>query len=483
MTSLYEHLGGSVMDWIVRSSDERRLDKGEVLIAEGQKNDTLYVPLEGFLDLLMWGGKKLGVAGPGDMVGESAFVDDEPSSVSIVAAEPSLVLAMPVQRLRAAIGDGSLAAAEVYRFIASILAEKLRMAQLRLYATETALESSPTDHPDALRMGETIVAFRRTMLDLDKEAMKLGDLPEESYQRFLGEATRFMMETHATLGPASPLPENTREQLGFRLQQELLPYVLSTETADRFYSKPRGYAGDYLAIDGLYRNQPAGKGRLGPVVDRMFLSTPPAIAVRNRRRLIADEVVRTVRSSPSGTVNVLCLASGPATEIFDAFAALEDKSRLKVTLLDIDIQALAHVDELRSRSRLNGQIVLRNENLIALILGRVKMDLPPQQLVYSIGLIDYLNDKLVEKTLTYAHGVLSPGGRIIVGNFHPRNPAKEFMDHVLDWKLIHRTEEDMHRLFTASAFRSPCTNILFEEVGINLFAECVRNEAPVPAAT
>ena len=47
MTSLYEHLAGSVMDWIVRSSDERRLDKGEVLIAEGQKNDTLYVPLEG----------------------------------------------------------------------------------------------------------------------------------------------------------------------------------------------------------------------------------------------------------------------------------------------------------------------------------------------------------------------------------------------------------------------------------------------------
>ncbi len=177
-------------------------------------------------------------------------------------------------------------------------------------------------------------------------------------------------------------------------------------------------------------------------------------------------------------MNVLCLASGPATEIFDAFAALEEKNRLKVTLLDIDIQALAHVDELRTKHRLTGQIVLRNENLIALILGRAKMDLPPQHLVYSIGLIDYLNDKLVEKALNYAHAVLAPGGRIVVGNFHPRNPAKEFMDHVLEWKLIHRTEEDMHRLFTGSAFRKSCTRILFEEGGINLFAECERNGQP-----
>jgi hypothetical protein len=40
----------------------------------------------------------------------------------------------------------------------------------------------------------------------------------------------------------------------------------------------------------------------------------------------------------------------------------------------------------------------------------------------------------------------------------------------LDWRLIHRTEDDMTRLFQASAFASPCSNIRFEEQGINLFA-------------
>jgi extracellular factor (EF) 3-hydroxypalmitic acid methyl ester biosynthesis protein len=475
MNLLYEHLNNPVIEWIVESSEEQRVDKGDVLIAEGEKNNAIYFPLEGVFELIMWGDRKIGVVGPGDIVGETVLVDDAPSSVSVVASEPSLVLAMPVERLRCAMGDGKLAAAEVYRAIAAILAEKLRLVQLRAYATETALEGSSPLHPEATRMSEAVSRFRSTMLDLDKEALKTGDLPEESYQRFFTEAMQFMHYTHKTLGSDSLLPEPVREQMGYRLQEELLPYVLATETADRFYSKPRGYAGDYLAIEGLYRNQPGGKGRLGPMVDRMFLETPPAIAVRNRRKLIADEILRAVGEAGTGTVNVLCLASGPASEIFDAFSSIPDKHRLHVTLLDIDIQALAHVDALRAKQRLTAQITLRNENLIALILGRAKVALPLQHLVYSIGLIDYLNDRLVEKTLNYAHSVLAPGGRVIVGNFHPQNPAKEFMDYVLDWKLIHRSEEEMNRLFVNSAFRKPCTRILFEEGGINLFAECTRS--------
>ena len=66
--------------------------------------------------------------------------------------------------------------------------------------------------------------------------------------------------------------------------------------------------------------------------------------------------------------------------------------------------------------------------------------------MYSIGLIDYFDDKMVTRFLSYAHSRLRAGGELIVGNFHPRNPDKALMDHVLDWRLIHRTEEDMDRL-------------------------------------
>ena len=48
------------------------------------------------------------------------------------------------------------------------------------------------------------------------------------------------------------------------------------------------------------------------------------------------------------------------------------------------------------------------------------------------------------------------------------------MDHILDWKLIHRTEEDMNRLYAASSFGQACTDIRFEAAGVNMFAECIK---------
>jgi len=117
---------------------------------------------------------------------------------------------------------------------------------------------------------------------------------------------------------------------------------------------------------------------------------------------------------------------------------------------------------------------LLNANLVYILTGREKIDLRDQDLIYSIGLIDYFNDDFVVKLLNYIHGALATGGKVILGNFHPRNPDKALMDHVFDWRLIHRTEADMDRLFRASAFQRDCTNVRFEEQGINLFAECVK---------
>jgi hypothetical protein len=48
------------------------------------------------------------------------------------------------------------------------------------------------------------------------------------------------------------------------------------------------------------------------------------------------------------------------------------------------------------------------------------------------------------------------------------------MDHVFDWKLIHRDEGDIHRLFRASSFASDGSEILYEQQEINLFACCQR---------
>jgi extracellular factor (EF) 3-hydroxypalmitic acid methyl ester biosynthesis protein len=172
---------------------------------------------------------------------------------------------------------------------------------------------------------------------------------------------------------------------------------------------------------------------------------------------------------------VTSLACGPAEEIFDVFEELDDRRRLYASLVDIDLQALAHVADRRDHAELQDRIGLINANLVYLALGRQKLALNEQDLIYSIGLTDYFNDKFVIKLLNWIHGRLRLGGRVILCNFHPDNYCRELMDYVLEWRLIHRSKEDMDRLFTYSAFGRSCTRIQFEGEKINLISECVRD--------
>ena len=170
----------------------------------------------------------------------------------------------------------------------------------------------------------------------------------------------------------------------------------------------------------------------------------------------------------------MSIACGPSREVTDAFEMMDDKTRLHATLLDFDSQALSFVDKIISDMKLKKQVEFLNENIIDLISGEKNIKLEKQDLIYSAGLIDYFKDEMVIQLLNHIHDSLSPNGRVILGNFHSANPNRTLMDHVLEWRLIHRNEEDMDRLFRASKFEKPCSNIVFENEKINLFAECQR---------
>ena len=148
---------------------------------------------------------------------------------------------------------------------------------------------------------------------------------------------------------------------------------------------------------------------------------------RNRRGLLANEIFDTCTAHAGQQVNVTSLACGPAREVFDAFERLKQPSLLNVTGVDIDQEALellrVRCIEYGLSDRVNGV----HGNLIYMATGRQELALPPQNLVYSIGLIDYFNDEFVVKLMDWIYDLLRPGGRVILGNFHPRNPDKAAM--------------------------------------------------------
>ena len=317
-----------------------------------------------------------------------------------------------------------------------------------------------------------VANFKKLLVDADRQALKNNNVVP---QRLVNDVENAFRNCNAKLNSIESELNKGNDELGARIKSDLLPYLLLTTTAERWYSKPRGYAGDFLSIHQIYQNRPEGRGRIGSMLDQCFLNLPAAIAVRNRRPLLAEEINEVVAAKGDDGARVTSLACGPAAELFDVYETLADRTKLTSTLIDIDLQALAFVAEQRDKARLQQQMRLLNANLINVVKGREKINLCDQDLIYSIGLIDYFSDKFVIRLLDYIHNALVPGGKVILGNFHPRNPDKAMMDHVLDWRLIHRSEDDMNRLFRSSAFARECTKVRFEDQGINLFAECIKS--------
>jgi extracellular factor (EF) 3-hydroxypalmitic acid methyl ester biosynthesis protein len=322
------------------------------------------------------------------------------------------------------------------------------------------------------RLAQPLEEFKTIVVDADRAALKAGGLPPEAASELSAAVTALPGLLTGVLGEAASAPEAAA--LGARAQAELLPYLLLSRNAERWYAKPRGYAGDFLSIAWIYDNQPAGVGRIGPALDRGFLQVSACRAVYNRRRLLADEISRSLTDQSVRPLRVTSLACGPAQELLDVFAVLDDPRAIAATVVDIDAQALEHVRARVAGSPIDGQLTLIQENLVHAALGRRPLPIADQDLVYSIGLIDYFSDRFVIALMNLAHRMLRPGGRLILGNFHPSNGTRAFMDHVLDWPLIHRDESDLDRLYTASAFGRASTSVRYEAEHINLFAECVK---------
>ncbi len=466
-------------EWLLGASREMELPTGAILVQEGQQIEHFYVLIEGVMSVFHpeQPDKPIASVGPGQVIGELSFVERRPASASVKAVERCMLLMIPFELVRQESDRDMAFRADLSEVLLRTVANRLRLLTGKL----NSLQNGPAFRETTRH--ETLAAA----LDNFKSAVfKTREAETRRQESAFQTSARYTAQSYATLvaelqrhlGDEAPGTPQEKDSLGYKIQQEMAPYLLLSDFLKRSYTKPRGYAGDFLTIANAYDDIAIGNGRTGELIDRLTLECGAVKAVKNRRKLLTEEIKNTIAAANGKPVHVTVFACGPARELFDVYAELEDPSLLVTTLIDIDLQALSYVSDKKDAFRgAPLPMELHRENLIYLALGRRKLSLPPQDLIYSIGLIDYFNDQLVVKLSDYAHQLLRPGGRVIFGNFHPKNPLKAYMDYILDWKLIHRDEADMDRLFQTSAFEKPAEDIRFEEEGINLFAICRKQGA------
>jgi CRP/FNR family transcriptional regulator, cyclic AMP receptor protein len=116
------------LDWLISAGTKQEVAPGAVLIQEGKPIDAVFLVLDGLLAVRTahLGDADVARLRSGEIVGEMSFVDSRPPSASVLATEPSVVLAIPRSMLLAKLGQDVAFAARFYHSLAVFLSDRLR---------------------------------------------------------------------------------------------------------------------------------------------------------------------------------------------------------------------------------------------------------------------------------------------------------------------------------------------------------------------
>lgn len=237
---------------------------------------------------------------------------------------------------------------------------------------------------------------------------------------------------------------------------------------DRAFKKPRRYPGDYLLIQRIYDGSAASSG-LAALLDRTFLASPSAQAVRNRREVLGNLLWKHLVSSNGQMSRILSLGSGPGQELVDLAARYRQVASPKgpsVTCVDIDPRALSHL-----RRRWRAESSLPITTIRADIRRFTSGASLRADFAYCIGLFDYLSDDEAIAVLNNIWALLPDTGTFVLGNLADRLPPEDrfCMEQVMQWHLVYRDEKALGDLITQSRFER-AKAIVAEPQRIQLFA-------------
>jgi SAM-dependent methyltransferase len=287
----------------------------------------------------------------------------------------------------------------------------------------------------------------RAFLDAAKRASKPApsERPDGARLR-LERAVAGVVDVARDLEETDP-PQRVRQaQLAFR--KAVRSVLAESWIMHRSIAKPRGLAGDHLLLDAFYTRR-TSESVVGRLLDEIVLDCAAGRAVARRKRYVARWLGERMALRPNALV--ADIACGPCRLEKDM---LDDGVRpgARFLAMDGDDQALAYAHRLVGG---DPRVQLWHENAIRIARDPyAAAPLAGADLVVSLGLFDYLPDRIAVRLLRALVRTMRAGGEMLVGNFASDNPSRLFMEWFGDWALIHRSEQDFVALFEQAGLES-----------------------------
>ncbi|MCK5161204.1 MAG: class I SAM-dependent methyltransferase, partial [Candidatus Aureabacteria bacterium] len=227
-------------------------------------------------------------------------------------------------------------------------------------------------------------------------------------------------------------------------QNQLHYSLLQSPFIKRLVEKPFGYSGDYIMISMIYDGAYDGDTLLGKLISKYTYNLDAGRIVRLRKEYIKKIIFEKLKNTDfiDKRIKILSVGCGPAREIEEIAKFDSNIPQCEISLLDFDERPLYCVEDRLSRQKIgeNTKINFVNKSIRSIVKERKKHR---YDLIYSLGLMDYLSDNTCKVVLKSLFDALNPGGTLVVSQFGFGNATKLYMEFVGDWYLIYRFQDDM----------------------------------------
>jgi SAM-dependent methyltransferase len=314
------------------------------------------------------------------------------------------------------------------------------------------LDRATTEHMEGLKEVELeIESGKKRQAQIYKKLEKVINdflLKAEDFERGVGEKTLIK-----------------KAQIDFRLKTREI--YSKSYCINRARTWPLGYQGDYMTLECIYRNMSLSQG-IGYYLDLFALNVPLAEAVRNRIRKL-EEILRT-QISERKTPSVLNIGCGSCRELMGLSPEIKN-SKAKITCIDNDGEALSFAQNRLQYVGLLANIDFYKYNALRMFDDEMNIkEFGKKDIIYSVGLFDYLPSDFLVKLFRALYNLLNPGG-ILIAAFKDADRYKPYFYHwIINWDgFLQRTCSEFRNIFNKAGIPETSISEIREETGIIIF--------------
>lgn len=269
----------------------------------------------------------------------------------------------------------------------------------------------------------------------------------KEFQEELNKKTEIVI--HAASHLENVLPRVFQRNMRDMFRACLSEYIYKSNMLKRFYEKPRGYPGDYMMFEMLYDERSISDG-IGYYFDRLILSYSFTRSIINRKNKMKYILKNETKTNGAAFLEIASIGCGSCREVKELLDESTFSKNIKFTFLDQDKEGLTYAREKIRFVSKNIKFLFLQRELMSMLRLRNrsrKFLIKKQDVIYSLGVVDYFLDNMFEQFVHSCYVALKPYGKLVIASCSQKN-LEVFcaLRWLSEWNFYYRSAEDVCNL-------------------------------------